>query len=330
MDAMAIMRGSAASSAVLADGDGPLGTAPGGARRPRRMLLLGLLAIAAAGLGAAPAGAATYYVAPGGSDRAAGTSPGGAFRTIGRVNRVRLRPGDRVVLRSGATFTGTLKLFESGTAGAPITITTSTSRRAILDGRGRGQTLIAVQGAHLRIVHLELRRISHAPVRRNDDAAVHLGPSSDVAFSDMIIAGARTAFMNGRDRATGIRISHVAASGAPTVAGSGISINSRRSTGWRAGCSRFVRLGGSSLVQQAGRSRYTRLTVRHCGYSNLPYGMHGLYLKGPGAILEKSQVSDVRRGVGQCVSVRAGAILRGNRLQGCTIGIGFFDYMRSC
>ncbi len=329
MDVTAILRGSAASSAVRADGDRALGTAPAGGRRMRSALRLALLAIAAPVLGAAPAGAATYYVAPGGSDGAAGTSAGSAFRTIDRLNRVRLRPGDRVVLRSGATFTGTLKLFESGTASAPITITTSTGHRAILDGRGRGQTLIAVQGAHLRIAHLELRRISHAPVRRNDGAAVHLGPSADVAFSDMVIAGARTAFMNGRDRATGIRISHVSATGAPTVAGSGVSINSRRSTGWRVSDSSFVNFGDSCVIDQAGRSRYTRLTVRHCGYSNLSYGMHGLYLKGPGAVLENSQVSDIRRGVGQCVSVRAGGIIRGNRLQGCTIGIGFFDYMRS-
>src|SRR4051812_10044415 len=101
MDVTAILRGSAASSAVPGRGAAALHAAPAGGRRLRVPLRLALLATAAAMRGMAPAEAATYYVAPGGSDRAAGTSAGSAFRSLDRVNRLRLRPGDRVVLRSG-------------------------------------------------------------------------------------------------------------------------------------------------------------------------------------------------------------------------------------
>jgi hypothetical protein len=46
-------------------------------------------------------------------------------------------------------------------------------------------------------------------------------------------------------------------------------------------------------------------------------------------VLEDSRVSDVRRGSGSCVSPRAGAVLRRNRLLDCSIGIGFFDNFRA-
>ena len=42
--------------------------------------------------------------------------------------------------------------------------------------------------------------------------------------------------------------------------------------------------------------------------------------------MEDSDIGDVRRG--QCISPRAAALIRGNRLHHCTIGVGYFDYAR--
>ena len=90
---------------------------------------LAILAVAAVGASLAlpppaahAAGATTYYVSPSGSDSNNGTSPGSAIQSLGRASGLPLNPGDQVLLQRGATFSGKLAVWRSGTAGAPITI----------------------------------------------------------------------------------------------------------------------------------------------------------------------------------------------------------------
>src|SRR5579872_2891316 len=69
---------------------------------------------------ASPAGR-VFYVSAAGSDRASGLTPNRAWRTVSRVDRARLRPGDQVLFRGGDTFAGvTLLPRNSGTARSPI------------------------------------------------------------------------------------------------------------------------------------------------------------------------------------------------------------------
>ena len=105
--------------------DGPRCPPPSSASPPR----LAILAVAAVGASLAlpqstahAAGATTYYVSPAGSDSNSGTSPGSAIQTLGRASGLQLNPGDQVLLQRGATFSGKLAVWKSGTAGAPITI----------------------------------------------------------------------------------------------------------------------------------------------------------------------------------------------------------------
>ena len=286
------------------------------------------IACAAFLLPTAPAAATTYYVAPSGSDRASGTSSGNAWKTLRRVNRARLRAGDTVVLAAGHAFSGQLRLDDNGTAAAPIVVTSSGPGRAILDQGRSGRTAISVDASHVRIRHLEVRGIAHRPARDSDDSAVYLGRSDDVTFTDLVVKDAPTAFFNGSLVATHIRLDHVVATGIVGAVGSAVSINNWSSTGWQVRDSRFTSYGDSCVIDQAGHSRYTRVTIRHCGYSGLDYGRHGMYLKGPGAIVENSDISDVKAGAGSCVSPRSGAIIRGSRLHNCTIAVGFFDDAR--
>ena len=90
---------------------------------------LALLAIAAAGVSltlpasaAQATGGATYYVSPSGSDSNSGTSPGAPIASLSRASGLQLNPGDQVLLQRGATFSGKLAVWRSGTAAAPITI----------------------------------------------------------------------------------------------------------------------------------------------------------------------------------------------------------------
>ena len=67
-------------------------------------------------------GATTYYVSPTGSDSNSGTSPSAPIQTLGRASNLPLAPGDQVLLQRGASFSGKLAIWRSGTAGSPITI----------------------------------------------------------------------------------------------------------------------------------------------------------------------------------------------------------------
>jgi hypothetical protein len=85
---------------------------------PRRRTLLLLLLLVPAALHAA-----TYYVdANHGHDEAVGTSASQPWQTLHRVQMVALQPGDRVLLRRGATWRESLDLRYSGNADKPITI----------------------------------------------------------------------------------------------------------------------------------------------------------------------------------------------------------------
>ena len=103
------------------------------------------LACLAFALAVAAAPAATYYVDPGaGDDRAAGTSPERAWRTLARTRGAELAPGDRLLLLAGARHAGRLH-FEglAGTAERPIVLGSyappgaAPDARALVDGRGQ-------------------------------------------------------------------------------------------------------------------------------------------------------------------------------------------------
>lgn len=73
--------------------------------------------------GAGTADAAVYYLdSKRGNDAAAGTSEAAAWRTLGRLEGVQLRPGDAVKLRAGSVWTERLLIDESGIDGRPITV----------------------------------------------------------------------------------------------------------------------------------------------------------------------------------------------------------------
>ena len=91
------------------------------------------------GGGAAPGSPAgtVFYVAPDGRDSNRGTSPNRPWRTVARVNRARLRPGDRILFEGGCTFSDATLMpgfgfNASGTPDAPIVFGSYGSGRAQL------------------------------------------------------------------------------------------------------------------------------------------------------------------------------------------------------
>jgi hypothetical protein len=87
----------------------------------------GLVVTAATGVAGpevahAATGGVTYYLDATGDDAATGTTPASAWRTLDKVNATTFGPGDRILLRSGESWTGQLWPKGSGAEGHPIVI----------------------------------------------------------------------------------------------------------------------------------------------------------------------------------------------------------------
>lgn len=91
--------------------------------------------------------ATRYFVREQGNDEARGDSTNTAWRTIERVNRVDLQPGDQVLFEAGQSFAGTLRITaeDSGTSNSPVVIGSfGMGRATILPARATG---ISVESA---------------------------------------------------------------------------------------------------------------------------------------------------------------------------------------
>ncbi len=91
------------------------------ARRLTRCGAVVLLVVALAGAGTSYG--RNYYLSGSGSDQARGTSPRAAWKSLARLAKATLRPGDTVFFRRGDAFPGSVNLRHSGTAAAPIVFT---------------------------------------------------------------------------------------------------------------------------------------------------------------------------------------------------------------
>jgi len=100
----------------------------------------------------------TYYVdAHNGNDANDGLSLATAFKTLDRANTLILHEGDSILLASGQTFYGALKIQNaSGTAAKPIVVTTTGRKKALIDGRGYSAALSILSSSFVEVTNLEL------------------------------------------------------------------------------------------------------------------------------------------------------------------------------
>jgi len=75
-----------------------------------------------------------YYVSSSGDDSSPGTSPEKAWKSIEKVNKTVLKPGEKILFEGGETFTGALKfdIEDSGTPESPVTISSYGEGRATI------------------------------------------------------------------------------------------------------------------------------------------------------------------------------------------------------
>lgn len=83
-------------------------------------------------------GGRTFYLSPQGDDSGDGRTPRTAWRTLRQADRMRFKPGDRLRLKGGATFHGTLSIGQgdAGNARKPVVIESYGTGRAVITADG--------------------------------------------------------------------------------------------------------------------------------------------------------------------------------------------------
>ncbi|VGO22669.1 right-handed parallel beta-helix repeat-containing protein [Pontiella sulfatireligans] len=100
----------------------------------------------------------TYYVdAVNGNDFNNGLSPATAFRTLEKASTIHLKAGESLLLTSGQTFMGALKIKEvQGIKGRPITVGSTGKEKAVIDGAGWSAPLSVIDCSYVTVKNLEL------------------------------------------------------------------------------------------------------------------------------------------------------------------------------
>jgi hypothetical protein len=150
----------------------------------------------------------TYYInAIAGDDVNVGTSPRQAWKTIGRVNRARFAPGDRILFSTAHRHQGTLQFgHETSTqTSRPITIASYGRGRATLDG-GAGDGIRLMDCGAIRIINLNV--VGSGRKNGSDGAGISLLRTHDVGIDNVNVSGFRIAgIATGGD--VNSRITHV-------------------------------------------------------------------------------------------------------------------------
>lgn len=233
----------------------------------------------------------TFYVSPSGSDSNPGTAAA-PWRTVARVNRAPLAPGDTVLFDGGATFTDqTLMPSRSGTGSAPITFGSYGAGRATIDNPAGAVWLPA--GEHdLTFDDLDLTSKAH------------------IVFASAASGSGDTGIVLERS------ILHDSSA-------AGLHVQPQDSD-WLVEGNTFRHLGDSGLIVEGSHVTIDQNTITDTGWNTqITYGKHGIYAKGPDMTIEDNDISHDVGGSG--VSLRsAGARVFGNEIHDTPYGITMF------
>lgn len=288
-----------------------LGLLPTALRRSSARLTLGflLLALAAApahawrGVGSASGAGVrvpngrTFYVSTSGSDRATGRSERHPWRTVARVNRERLAPGDRVLFRGGDTFAGVgLMPTTSGVAGSPI----------VYGSYGRAHATIA---AHDGAVFL--------PEGRSHLVFEHLQLTTGDSSRSSIVSSS-----NAGPGSVDIRVVSCALYG---TGGAAILSKQPRDADWRLVGNRIGHIGDSGIIVFGSNPLIASNRIDAVGWNDeLPWAKHGIYVKAANAVVRGNQIHGFPS---DGISLRyPNAVVTDNVISGGAIGIAYFSY----
>ncbi len=275
------------------------------------------------------------YVTANGSDGADGLTSATAWRTLGRVNREALVPGDSVRLQGGAVFSGTLVLDEDdvGRADRPITITSvGVGPATIAAGAGNGVVISETDGVH--ITNLRIIGTSHAALdtsRLADESRRQAARTVATLPSGILVRNA----LHGNVQLRGIRIASVDVSG---FSGHGILIDGARwFSGFRDVVIEDTRAHHNGLSGVSVEGEYPRLVALLVGRIPPRYAHGGVVIRRvtahdntgvPGPMRQNTGSGIVVSGVRGALIEASEAYANGawcNSLQGGPVGIWAWD-----
>lgn len=260
--------------------------------RLRPVLYLAVIALTATAAHATSSSSGTtYYVSPSGSDSSSG-SASAPWRTVARVNRASLAPGDTVLFQGGATFgDATLVPPASGTSGSPVTFGSYGSGQASLD---------------------------------NSNGAVWL-PSGlhDVTFTNLSLSASGAivfASAGSGSGSSGIVLDRSTVHDSPYAG----LVAQPQDSNWTISGNTFRHLGDSGLIVQGAGVTIDGNTITDTGWNtSLNYGKHGIYAKGPSVTISDNDISSNVNG--QALSLRyGGAKVTGNAIHDTSYAIAIF------
>ena len=178
--------------------------------------------------------AAIYYVSPSGSDTNDGTSSDRGWKTIDRVNKVALQPGDSVLLEGGQSLPGNLLVTASGNATAPI----------IISSYGKGA----------------------ATIRAGDSFGIRLLNCQYVKVHDLILSGSGVK-PNGQttNKAQGLDIYSTVTKGKPWQS---IHVDRLTVSGFREGIVLHTPIGKQDVVG------YNDVRITNCSVGQCVWGLY--------------------------------------------------------
>jgi hypothetical protein len=281
-----------------------------GKRTLRCVRILAFAVAFVVAFGAAPAAKATiFYVSPHGQDSQSGTSPRAAWRTVGRVSRAQLGPGDTVLFRGGAAYGGTLFPRTSGRPGAPITFSSYGGRRANIVG---GITLVSK--SWIRLVSLRVDTGTWKTAGDTYGVMSHDrgSGSTHISVRNCSFRNVRFGLMlsNHGDRHWLVRNNLI-----QYTRDSGILIFDPHTTNG---------IGGDSLL-------FAHNSILDTGLdSSIDYPKHGVYDKGTNTTFRNNVIRNwsSQSGLeGAALAIRAhSTTIRGNRLSGGPYGVSWLGY----
>jgi hypothetical protein len=134
--------------------------------------VLGACGAVAVAAPAAHASGTTYYVdSAGGSDANSGTSASSPWQSLAKVDATAFQPGDTIAFKGGDTWSGAgLTITSSGSASAPITVTSYGTGRALLAGNDAVQATVTLSNVHdVQVSNLEVTNSVNLAVSNSTD-----------------------------------------------------------------------------------------------------------------------------------------------------------------
>ena len=158
---------------------------------PMRCLFFLLLAISLSADGA------TYYIdVVDGNDTADGTSIDHPWKTLDKVNQTVFRPGDRVLFKAGATWTGQLVPKGAGTAQSPVMFGRyGNGPKPKLDGEGRIEDVVRIYNQqNIELHNFEITNHGASPATRR---GVHVFLDNFGTATHIVVGGLYIHDVNG-------------------------------------------------------------------------------------------------------------------------------------